>query len=313
MSRRVLVGFLLLNVLVSVAVAGIVIALDNVRRDDAPPEGPTQIVLITTTPESPLSAGQYQSTIDVQQLTLAALQGSTAVVAVITAAPEAGLSVAPGTSVATINPALLPPIPTDLPPGQPSPTPQGDDGCLRHVVESGDYILSIAQKYGVFAGDILLANGLAEDEIIHIGQVLIIPVAGCTALMTPTPAPTLTNTPFSLVAPTVTLPPATGSAQIAIRSVLGAGSVNDEAVELRNDGEALNLQGWTLTNARGDSFSFPDFRMQRGSVVRVYSKQGENTPAALYWGRETAAWRSGDTLTLADRAGEAQATFVVGG
>jgi len=46
--------------------------------------------------------------------------------------------------------------------------------------------------------------------------------------------------------------------------------------------------------------------------VRVYSRQGQNTPAALFWAREAPAWREGDTVTLADAAGQVQATFRVG-
>jgi hypothetical protein len=52
--------------------------------------------------------------------------------------------------------------------------------------------------------------------------------------------------------------------------------------------------------------------MQQGSLVRIYSRQGQNTPAALYWGREAPAWRDGDTVTLTDGDGQVQATYRVG-
>jgi hypothetical protein len=77
-------------------------------------------------------------------------------------------------------------------------------------------------------------------------------------------------------------------------------------------GSVVNLQGWTLSNERGETFRFPEFRMQQGSLVRIYSRQGQNTPAALYWSRETPAWNEGDTVTLTDAAGQVQATFRVG-
>ena len=319
MSRRVLVGFIVVNVIVSLAVAAIVLSVDRSRRPDEPSEGPTQIVILTATPLPGfiLQPAEYQGTIDAQQLTLSALSQSTAVVAVITATPEGaeGIPVPEVTAVATIDPALLPPIPTNLPPGEPSATPEGD-GCIRHVVQSGDVIITIAQQYGVLPGDILIANGMTEEDAynLQVGDTLIIPVEGCAALVTPTPVPPPTNTPFELtrVVPTVTLPPTAVNAQIVIANVMNWSSVNTEAVEIRNVGNVLNMQGWTLTNERDESFRFPEFRMQQGSLVRIYSRQGQNTPAALYWGRETPAWIEGETVTLADANGQVQATFRVG-
>ncbi len=317
MSRRVLVGFIFLNVLVSFAVAIGLISYDRSRRPSEVAEGPTQIVILTATPlpGMALQAAEYQSTIDTQYLTMTALAQSAPVVIYVTSTPgaEEGIPVPEVTAVATIDPALLPAIPTDLPPGQPSPTPEGD-GCLRHIVESGDTIIAIAQQYGVYAGDILLANGLEEDHILQIGDVLIIPVEGCAALTTPTAIPEPTNTPFSLTrtAPTVTLAATAVNAQVEITNAQFPGDVNSEAVEIRNLGNVVNLQGWTLVNERGDSFLFPEFRMQQGSLVRIFSRQGQNTPAALYWGRELPAWRDGETITLLDSTGQVQSTFRVG-
>ena len=218
------------------------------------------------------------------------------------------------TVIATIDPPLPPAIPTDLPPGEPSATPE-NDGCLRYIVESGDTISAIGQQYGVFPGDILLANDMDEDHILQIGEVLIIPVEGCIALMSPPRrSRRSTNTPFQLTrnAPTVTLQPTAVNAQVEITNVQFPGDVNSEAVEIRNLGNVVNLQGWTLTNEDGDTFLFPEFRMQQGSLVRIFSRQGQNTPAALYWGRELPAWVDGETITLYDSSGQVQATFRVG-
>ena len=329
MSRRVLVGFIFVNVVVSLVVAGLVIAYDRSQRRSEPVEGPTQIVILTATPIAGvvMQPAEYQGTLDALQLTVTALYQTSQVVAVITATPnpdDAGFPVPEVTAVATIDPALLPPIPTDLPPGAPTTAPNAafanaatpDDGCIRYEIAAGNTLSAIAEQFGVFPGDIMLANNMTEDDLtrLQIGDVLIIPVEGCTALYTPSPAPSPTNTPFSLtrIAPTVTLPPTAVNAQVVIASVLDWGNVNSEAVEIRNLGNVINLQGWTLTNSAGEIFTFPEFRMQQGSLVRVYSRQGQNTPAALYWGRETPAWRSGELITLANARNQIQATFTVG-
>jgi len=120
MSRRVLVGFIFVNVIVSFAVAIVLISYDRSRRPNEPAEGPTQIVILTATPLPGLAleAAEYQSTIDTQFLTMTALAQSAPVVIYVTVPPdegEAGIPVPEVTAVATIDPALLPAIPTDLP------------------------------------------------------------------------------------------------------------------------------------------------------------------------------------------------------
>ena len=317
MSRRVLVGFLFLNVLVSLAVAVFLISYDRSQRPVERLEGPTQIVILTATPLPGMvfQSSEYQATIDSQDLTIAALSQLPPSVIMITATPEAeeGVVVPEVTAVATIDPALLPSIPTDLPPGTPSAAPR-DDGCIRHEVVSGDTIIGIAQQYGVFPGDILLANELDENHVLQIGEVFIIPVEGCDALNTPTPVPVPSNTPFELTrgAPTVTAVPTALNAQVEIVDVRFPGNVNSEEVEIRNLGNVVNLQGWRLINERGDSFVFPEFRMQPGSRVRIFSRQGPTTPAALYWGREIPAWQDGELVSLLDATEQVQTVFRVG-
>ena len=338
MSRQVLIGFVILNIIVSLAVAVIVISYDEARRAKLEPtEAPTQIQImsLTATPipgSEHLRIDQCIATMDSLSLAVTAFAQATPVERIITATPEGeteAVDVPEGAPLPTIDPSLLPEIPTDLPPGAEStqaaedaedagPTP-ADDGCIRHEVVSGDVLITIAQQYGVFPGDIMIINQLDENSILNIGDVLLIPSEGCAALNTPTPIPTVTRTPFAL--PTLAsdveedtasdIPPTVVNAQVAISDVLDPGNVNSEAVELRNLGDAISLQSWTLTDGDETVYTFPEFRMQPGSLIRVYTRQGPNTPAALYWGRDTAAWESGTTVTLYDANGTLQAQFTV--
>lgn len=318
MSRRVLFGFVFVNVIVSLVVAAIVVTWDRSRRPETEPVlGPTQIVILTATPlpGADMQPADLQATIAVLEAILDARAAAPPDSGVT---PTQAVSVPEGTVIATIDPALLPPVPTDLPPGAEPLAAAGaseDDGCVRHVVEAGEVVSIIAQEYGVFPGDVLAANGMEPEDILHIGDVLIIPVEGCAALNTPTPIPSPSNTPFSLtrVAPTVTLPPAAQDAQIEIVGISNFGDVNTEMIELRNIGERLNLEGWTLVDEDGTTFTFPAFYMPRDSRVRVYTRQGENTPAALYWDRDTPVWSAGEVVTLNDPLGMVQAIERVGG
>jgi hypothetical protein len=118
--------------------------------------------------------------------------------------------------------------------------------------------------------------------------------------------------PAMPASPTPALLPTAVTAEVEIASVQFWGDITAEVVEIRNLGNVVNLRGWELVNERGESFVFPNFRMQQGSLVRIFSRQGQNTPAALYWNRETPAWTEGDTATLIDANGQVQAVFRVG-
>lgn len=273
----------------------------------------------TATPTAPaptLGPTDYLATIDAQQRRIESLEATIAAQAMTLSAAK----------LPTIDPALLPPIAA----GTPTPVPAGD-GCVQHIIEAGDTVYALAQRYGVGWQDVLQINGIDETTILQIGDVLIIPVGDCVpstpppSAMPEAPALTLavtptaealgapTSTPFSLAQnlPTFTPTPTAITIRIVINKVVDWGNVNTEAVEIANQGDVLNLQGWTLSNQAGETFLFPELRFSTGSVIRIFSRRGINTPAALYWGRDAAAWSAGDTLTLADSTGQVRATFQI--
>ena len=99
---------------------------------------------------------------------------------------------------ATIIPGgFLTPIPPTLTfTPSPSPTP------VVHIIEQGDTLFGIALEYGVTLDGLLMANGLDANQILRIGQSLIIPLGeedsedygvvapvGNMILPTPTPLP----------------------------------------------------------------------------------------------------------------------------
>ena len=97
---------------------------------------------------------------------------------------------------------LSTPTPPPPPTAAPATPDAGKEGCPRYIVQFGDTLYSIAQQYGVFPGDILIASGLTEDDAValRVGQELIIPVPGCAVL--PTSTPVLTRTPSGPPTPT---------------------------------------------------------------------------------------------------------------
>lgn len=68
-------------------------------------------------------------------------------------------------------------------------TPEAD-GSIRHVVQAGEAVWSIAVAYGTTEGRIIELNRLSSNAIIYEGETLLIRPA-----YTPTPSPTVTLTP----------------------------------------------------------------------------------------------------------------------
>jgi hypothetical protein len=263
---------------------------------------------------------------------------ATEVVRIVTATPLPGSvgplptgileTTNPTISVATLDPELLgadaalQETVTSLP-----------ENCIPHAIQEGDTPFGIAEVYGVSGLDIMEINGLTEETAtqLQIGDVLIVPLEGCP--LTPedvltaqgedateeasaeiteeaTEGVEITNTPSPTVVPTITLPPTAVNAQIEIVRVISAGDITAEGVEIRNLGGVVNMTGWTLTDSEGNIFTFPEQRLFTNGLVTVYTRVGQNTPIALFWGQSEAVWGDeGDSIVLANAEGEAQASL----
>jgi LysM repeat protein len=324
MSRRVLVGFVILNVIVSLSVAVIIISLEGALREDPEPIVRTEAVIYTASPDP------NQPQVQDWQATISKLETDVAAgvrVVPVTATPESsgGISIPQDATVATLKPTLFTSTAiltalAQLDDGTPGAVDGGDgddvvvydDGCPRYTVQANDTLGFIADQYDVLVGDLMDLNDIDDPRSLQIDQELIIPVEGCSLLYTPTPAPTVTRTPFDIDVPSVTPPPTAANAQVTITAIDAWGDVNNEVVKIRNQGAVVNLQGWTLSDADGNTFLFPELRLRRDSQILVYSRLAENTSIALYWGQEGAVWSEGEVATLANAAGSVQATFRVG-
>jgi len=181
------------------------------------------------------------------------------------------------------TPTEVPPTPTVTPTLLPTPSPTP----TTYVVQSGDTLSAIAIRFNVSLEELQRANNIADPNLIHVGQRLVIP--GPTPVASPTPLPT----------PTPQTPP-----QLEIVGVIGRGAPGTETVILVNRGRAVSLHGWSLRDGQGNAYIFPNIYLASGAELRVHTGTGENTPRHLYWGRDVAVWgESGDMAILADERG----------
>jgi LysM repeat protein len=209
------------------------------------------------------------------------------------------------------------------------PTPE----AVMHVIQAGDTISALAFRYDVPEADIIAANQLENPNLLRVGMELLIPVGGyIPGPPTPTPMPTPTDTPIPFEPPSAyetataaavagatatTLPtpmPATGEGQIQIAEILGPGNVEEERVVIANAGDGVaDMQGWTLSDAEGNTYTFSNLRLWAGGSVTVHTRIGEdgNPPGSFFWGKLEAIWSPREVATLQDDQGNTVATYTV--
>lgn len=161
-----------------------------------------------------------------------------------------------------------------------------------YVVQAGDSLSSIADRFGVSQQVLIEANQLTDPNFLFSGQRLIIPPAG-TQPATATPEPP-------------------SPAGVKIRAVNNPGNLADEHVEIVNDGSVgLNLQGWKLQRSGGPEYTFGDLLLLPGGSVRLYSAAGSDSTIARYWGQAAPVWQGGAQAVLTSAQGQEIARYVV--
>lgn len=212
---------------------------------------------------------------------------------------------------------------------------------IVYVVQSGDTISSLALQFDVPAADIMAANQLQDPDFLPAGVELIIPIGRLLpATATWTPVPMATGTPIPFEPPSTGLtatasvepdepapsPPTSSGTTAAtattaaalvveISEIVGVGEVELERVVITNVGDSVaDMEGWTLIDAEGNIYVFPNYRLWPGGNVTVHTRTGQdgNPLSSLFWGRLQAVWSSGVVATLKSAEGRVVTSYAVG-
>jgi hypothetical protein len=313
MSRRGMLTFIVLNVLITIGVAYGIISVLSGEGTPQTERLVTFEVIVTATPDPDV----------------------TPLVQVVTATFEPGRAPIPadvregttGDSAAapTIDPALIGP---DGRVDAAAAVAALPENCVVHAVADGEYPSRIATIYDVNMFTLMAVNGLDEVSAtnLQIGDELIIPLEGCpveafiqeaaAADDDPEAGEELDDDPEATeepdARPTLTLAPTAVDAQVEIVEVIGAGDITTEAVVLRNIGQLVEISGWTLSDAEGNTFTFPEGRrLFSGGSVTVNTRAGDdNPPLVYYWGMDEALFGDRNSVVVLSNAqGQAQATL----
>jgi competence protein ComEC len=84
-------------------------------------------------------------------------------------------------------------------------------------------------------------------------------------------------------------------------------NLGDEYVVFENAGDdPLSLSGWTVEDAAGRTYAFPDgYVLDSGATVTLRTGTGTDTDTELYWGSGAPVWNNdGDTVIVRNSEGD---------
>ena len=103
---------------------------------------------------------------------------------------------------------------------------------------------------------------------------------------TATPSPTFTPTPTNTLVPGVHITYIENDPPYEL----------DEYVSIKNtEGQTQDMTGWILKNDHdpADIFNFPNFTLNNGRTVQVWTKWGVDSSTDLYWDSDVPVWNEG--------------------
>ncbi|MGD9029459.1 MAG: LysM peptidoglycan-binding domain-containing protein, partial [Anaerolineae bacterium] len=184
---------------------------------------------------------------------------------------------------------------------------------VTYAVQSGDTLSAIAQAHDISIEQLAAANDIADPNLLQIGQILIIPQGELDNLDAtgPTEMPIEASGAEDHENPQLPMLTPSGPPLVEISEAAGVGSLEAEVVVLRNEGGAVNLEGWTLSSGTDEAFVLPALTLFTEGEVRVHSADGDDTPRNLHWRRTEPAWQTGEMVALRDAEGRIVDTYVI--
>ena len=196
--------------------------------------------------------------------------------------------------------AIAVPSPTPLPAGYTTPLPSALPSRTPrvYVVQSGDTLGKIAEKFGVDVDELAAINDIQDPNVLAPGMQLVIPASAQTE------QPVSSN-------PTITPQDGEAFPWPVIDSVLSAGVLGNEAVKIVNPGPNATLTGWRLRAPGGAEYAFKEFSLVAQGAVLIHTAEGIDTSIDLYWDLKEPVWHSGDEVQLLDALGNLRSVFFI--
>jgi hypothetical protein len=194
----------------------------------------------------------------------------------------------------------------------------------EHPDQVGKTRGTIWEIHPIIAFDVLKGN---QWVALDTGQASHTITADAAPTEDPNLPPPIVETPEPNALPTATPRPPKGQSggqgitrgAIQISDIFYNGSKGqnepDEYVEISNTGNAaVNLEGWVLHDIYGgQQFTWPNFTVQPGQNIRVYTNEVHPESGGFSFGSNVAIWANkGDAAELRDATGTVVSTFAYG-
>lgn len=207
--------------------------------------------------------------------------------------------------------SLLPNVIASAIPPTSTPTPRPTLAVRPYEVGPGETLSEIALVFGVSVDQLLEINNLSNPDQLRTGMVLEIPIPGTIAQENVSEAQN-NSQPESEPIPTATYPPEPENNIIKIITIVGVDDLATEHLQIQSlSPEALSLEGWRLETNDGQVYHFPKITLFEHGAVDLYTRAGINSVVALYWGRSTPIFQSGDQAVIYDSEGNVQAVYSI--
>jgi hypothetical protein len=126
----------------------------------------------------------------------------------------------------------------------------------------------------------------------------------------PTATPVSPPPTAVIQAPAAAAPAPQSDQRVRISTVVYPGQRTREAVVIVNEGDQVDMTGWTITSPRGQTYTFPTVLLFKDSFINLHSTKGVDVPTDLFWNLDDPVWQKGDMVTL-KHGEETKATFTV--
>ena len=217
-------------------------------------------------------------------------------------------------STETITPqpiSLLPTVIASAIPPTVTPTPTPNLVLQPYEVGAGETLSEIALLFDTSVDQLLEINNLSDPDELTTGMILAVPVSNSNPEENVDNVQEGSPSESELIL-TSTSPPMPESGKVKIVTIVGVDDLATEHLQIQSvNPEALSLEGWQLETNDGQVYIFPKITLFEYGAVDLYSRAGINSVVALYWGRSTPVFQSGDQAVIYDAEGNVQAVYSI--
>jgi hypothetical protein len=183
-----------------------------------------------------------------------------------------------------------------------------DNPCLMQEVTISAQDVKILEVQGTSnaqARQLLQLQATKEAQDSQITQLLATNFASNNVVQVITVAVVITATPFITATPSP-------EPQLEIVGIVSPGDLDSEGVVIRNNGDIIDINGWSLSDSNGNVYTFSERLLFSNGSITLFTRTGQDTAIVAFWNRNAAIFgEPKDVITLRDAEDRIQSEYEV--